>query len=136
MYNLTYYQDQLNFFYHNLLNISPNANKTFSIIKSRIQHSESFNDMKRDQKFENLLKLKMDKLSFPIIKIYNLTDIILPENIEKIILKSIHQPVGGRTNKNLISTKFEEFFESWRVHAEKNHLDIFKITKVRSQLYL
>ena len=39
-------------------------------------------------------------------------------------------------NRNLILTKFESFFESWRAHAEKQFLDIFKITKVRSQLYL
>ena len=65
-----------------------------------------------------------------------MTDKVLPENIEKIILKGLHQPVGSRTNKNLILTKFEGIFESWRVHAEKRFLDIFKITKVRSQLYL
>ena len=36
-YNLIHYQHQLNYFYHNLLKITPYAYKTFSIIESRIQ---------------------------------------------------------------------------------------------------
>ena len=135
-FNLANYQHKLNYFYPILLQTNPYANKTFSMIKSRIKSSENLNDRNRDLKFENLLKLKKNKISLPTVKIYNLTDTVLPEGIENIILKGLHQPVGGRTNKNLILTKFEGFFESWRVHAEKNNLDIFKITKVRSQLYL
>ena len=82
-------------------------------MKSRIQNSESLNDRQRDFKFQNLLKLKKNDLQFPTVKIHNLTDKVLPDNIEKIILKGLHQPVGGRTNKNLLLTKFEIFFESW-----------------------
>ena len=60
----------------------------------------------------------------------------LPENIQNILSKGLHQPVGGRTNKNIILTKFECFFNSWHAYALKQRLDIFKITKIRSQLFL
>ena len=94
------------------------------------------NDRTRDQKFEKLLKHKSNEITLPTVWIYNFTAIVLPENIEKILSQGLHQPVGGRTNKTSILTKFEGFFQSWRAHAEKLNLDIFKVTKVRSQLYL
>ena len=56
-YNLTSYQDNLNHFYHLLLKTNPRAKKNFSIMKSRIQNSESLNDRQRDFKFQNILKL-------------------------------------------------------------------------------
>ena len=134
--NLISYKHSLNSLFHQCSKFNPHANKTFSIIKSKVQFSENFNDRNTDKKFQNLLKLKINDLSSPTVTIHNLTDKVLPENIEHIVLKGLHQPVGSRTNKNLILTKFEDFFESWRAHAKKQFLDIFKITKVRSQLYL
>ena len=134
--NLASYQNYLNYYFQISLRTNPNANKTFSILKSRVEISESSNDKIRNLKFEKLLKTKTNKISPPTILIHNLTDIVIPEKIENILLQGIHQPVGGRTNRNLILTKFEDFFESWRTHAEKYNLDVFKITQVRSELYL
>ena len=134
--NINNYQHKLNTLFYILLQRNSNANKIFSIIKSRLKLTESFNDQKRTLKFQKLLKQKTPFDASPTVIIYNLTHKSLPENIQNILSKGLHQPVGGRTNKNIILTKFECFFNSWHAYALKQRLDIFKITKIRSQLFL
>ena len=92
--------------------------------------------MQRHKKLENLIKSKKQKFDLPTVLIHNLSEITLPENISKILMKGIHQPVGGRTNKNSILTQFEGLFDSWQKHALKQHLDIFKMTEIRSEIFL
>ena len=136
IYNFTHYEHKLNSLYQIVSKNNQNASKLFSIFKSKIQKSEFLNDRIRHQKFENLLKTKSQTFYVPTVQIHNLSDITLPENIHKILLKGIHQPVGGRTNRNAILTQFEGFFDSWKNYALSLNLDIYKITQIRSQLYL
>ena len=122
IYNLTHYEHKLNTLYNFLLEQNPNPSKFFSIIKSKIIKSEYSNDMQRHKKLENLIKSKKQKFDLPTVLIHNLSEINLPENISKILMKGIHQPVGGRTNKNSILTQFEGFFDSWQKNTHSNTL--------------
>jgi hypothetical protein len=72
----------------------------------------------------------------PKVTIHNHTDIILPEEIKKILEKGLHGPLGGYGNKKLILTKFEETWQKWMIEAKKAKLDIFQINHVKSELFL
>ena len=56
--NLTSYKHNLNYLFHECSKFNPHANITFSIIKSKIQFSENFNDMNREKKFKIFSNLK------------------------------------------------------------------------------
>ena len=101
--NLISYKHSLNSLFHQCSKFNPHANKTFSIIKSKVQFSENFNDRNTDKKFQNLLKLKINDLSSPTVTIHNLTDKVLPENIDPQTI-SIHPclvPSVGKCSKNI-----------------------------------
>ena len=44
--------------------------------------------------------------------------------------------IGGYNKKTSILAKFEGFFSSWKIHAERKKLDFFQINKIRAELFL
>ena len=127
----------LNNLYHQIYTFNPhNANRIISIIKSRIINSEFRDDKNRQIKLNKRIQAKSNHFEPPKITIHNFTDITLPKEIEKILEKGIHGPVGGYSNKKMILAKFEETWKIWYSEAQKSKLDIFQINHVKSELFL
>ena len=118
--NLNLYTLMTDNLFHQLNSINPTfAKKNISIMKSLVLSSELENDQKRRQKLNALVRTKSNVYQPPKVTIFNTTDLVLPEEIKKLLESGLHAPIGGFSHKNMILAKFAEIWTSWKTHAKQ-----------------
>jgi hypothetical protein len=84
-------------------------------MKSLVISSELQNDQKRHNKLEALISTKSNVYEPPTVKIFNTSNIDLPEEINNLLKFGLHGSIRGFSNKNMILAKYEESWSSWKL---------------------
>ena len=98
-----------------------------------VNQKERENDRKRDCKLAKIID--KHKTMADIIEIYNETDIILPNNITKILEQGLDRPIGGSPNKMQISTKLDQMYAHWVKYAKSQNVGFFDIRHMKGVFF-
>ena len=112
------------------------SNREHTKLENRIKNIVLKTENNRDTRRKNILKkLKKPQNNESVITIFNDTDIIIPDKIQKLLKFGIQRPVGGNPNKIALLTACENIFKSWTDFCE-DRIDRLTIMEVRANLFV